>query len=280
MDKLSGIYCIENIIDGKKYIGQSVDLKSRLYQHKTKLKNNKHPNRHLQFSVNKYGLENFKFYIIEECEIKFLDERERYYILLYKSDDKSFGYNVEPGGSHSLKTMSDETKLKISTSLKGREFTQEHKDKIGKANHERIISSETRHKMSAHHADVSGKNNPMFGKHHSEEVRGKIKDAKQNISEETREKIRESATGRTHTEETRIKISNAVSGSNHPRCRPIYCPELDENFWGAKEVENKYNIKACYITACLNGYQKSAGKHPVTGQPLHWKDIDNNTKLI
>jgi hypothetical protein len=53
----------------------------------------------------------------------------------------------------------------------------------------------------------------------------------------------------------------------------VYCPELNEEFWGAKEVENKYGIRACYITACLNGDQKSAGKHPGTGEPLHWQDV-------
>lgn len=56
MEKKIGIYCIENIINGKKYIGQSINLKDRLYGHKTKLKHNKHKNRHLQFAVNKYGI--------------------------------------------------------------------------------------------------------------------------------------------------------------------------------------------------------------------------------
>ena len=57
MEKKIGIYCIENMVNEHKYIGQSINLKDRLYGHKTKLKHNKHQNRHLQFAVNKYGIE-------------------------------------------------------------------------------------------------------------------------------------------------------------------------------------------------------------------------------
>ena len=219
MEKKIGIYCIENTINGHKYFGQSVNLKDRLYGHKTKLKHNKHKNRHLQFAVNKYGIENFNFYIVEECDISCLDERERYYISLYNTDNCKFGYNIEPGGSHSLKTLSDETKLKISEALKGREFTEEHRSKIGKANHERTISDKTRKKMSDNHADVSGVKNP--------------------------------------------------------RATPVYCPELNETFWGAKEAEIKYGFSRNHISSCINGKLKHTGKHPVTGEPLSWVKVEN-----
>lgn len=271
MDSLCGIYCVENMVNNKRYIGQSVDLKSRLYHHKSNLKNNKHKNRHLQFAVDKYGIDNFKFYIIEECSVECLDERERYYISLYRSDNEDFGYNVEPGGARGLKTMSDGTKSKISAALKGRKFTQGHRQKIGEANHNRIISEETRKRMSVHHQNMAGANNPMFGKRHSEETKKKISEANKNPSDETRKKISEASKGRVCSEETKKKISDAVSGPKHPRCRPVYCPELGEEFWGAKGVEYKYGIRACYITACLSGDQKSAGKHPVTGEKLTWQ---------
>lgn len=220
MEKHIGIYCIENLINNKKYIGQSVDLKDRLYGHKTKLKHNKYKNRHLQFSVNKYGLENFSFYIIEECSIECLDERERYYISLYKSDNEEFGYNVEPGGARGLKTMSEQTKNKISQSLKGRVFTQEHRDKLGEASRKRGISKETREKMVQNHPDMSGPKNPR-----------------------------------------------AVV--------PIYCPELDETFWGAKEAADKYGFSKCHISSCANGKLKHTGKHPITGEPLSWIKVES-----
>ena len=73
---ICGIYCIENIMDGKKYIGQSKNIYTRWYQHKLELNYNKHGNRYLQNAWNKYGENNFKFYIIEKCSEDELNEKE------------------------------------------------------------------------------------------------------------------------------------------------------------------------------------------------------------
>lgn len=220
MEKKVGIYCIENTINQHKYFGQSVNLNDRLYGHKSKLKHNKHNNRHLQFAVNKYGIENFIFYIVEECSTADLDERERYYISLYQTNNCMFGYNVEPGGSRAEKTMSQQTKQKISESLRGRVFTEEHRAKIGQANHERVISKQTRQKMSDNRPDISGTKNPR-----------------------------------------------AIV--------PIYCPELDEYFWGAKEAADKYGFSRNHISSCINGKLKHTGRHPVTQEPLSWIKIES-----
>lgn len=60
------------------------------------------------------------------------------------------------------------------------------------------------------------------------------------------------------------------SGKNHPRCRAVYCYELDEYFWGAKEAQDKYGIYKADIAKCCKGKLQSAGKHPTTGEKLHW----------
>ena len=57
----SGIYAIKNLINNKMYIGSTSDFKSRCRSHRTLLNRNKHFNKHLQNSVNKYGLSNFEF---------------------------------------------------------------------------------------------------------------------------------------------------------------------------------------------------------------------------
>ena len=49
-----GIYKIENKVNGKVYIGQSVNIKKRWKQHKYELNSNNHVNKHLQASWNKY----------------------------------------------------------------------------------------------------------------------------------------------------------------------------------------------------------------------------------
>ena len=91
-----GIYCIENLLNNKKYIGQSEELDVRLAKHFWLLNKNKHDNRHLQGAFNIDGIDNFSFYVLEECECisKILDEKETYYMDLYKTLDPRFGYNI------------------------------------------------------------------------------------------------------------------------------------------------------------------------------------------
>ena len=75
-DIISGIYCIENIITHKKYIGQSINIKDRWSKHKSELNHQTHDNDYLQKAWNKYGENNFKFYIIERCNFEDLNEKQ------------------------------------------------------------------------------------------------------------------------------------------------------------------------------------------------------------
>lgn len=184
----------------------------------------------MQFAVNKYGIDNFKFYIIEECSVECLDERERYYISLYRSDNEDFGYNVEPGGARGLKTMSDGTKSKISAALKGRKFTQGHRQKIGEANHNRIISEETRKRMSVHHQNMAGANNPMFGKRHSEETKKKISEANKNPSDETRKKFLKRPKEESVLKKLRKRLATQCLALNIRVVVPCIAPSSVKNF--------------------------------------------------
>lgn len=109
-----GIYCITNKINGKKYIGQSVNIESRKRDHFHNHKN-KH-NDHLKNSFNKYGSENFKFEIIKICHKKYLDRFEKLYIRIYETTNPNKGYNKDSGGNLN-KHRSDETKEKISEKM-------------------------------------------------------------------------------------------------------------------------------------------------------------------
>ena len=98
-----GIYKITNLINGKSYIGQSVDIHRRFIAHKNTAfnPNSKNYNNPLYRAIRKYGLDNFSFEAIEECKIDELDDKEIYYISKYQTHGPG-GYNLDDGGSSAL----------------------------------------------------------------------------------------------------------------------------------------------------------------------------------
>jgi group I intron endonuclease len=214
-----GIYKIHNIKNHKIYIGSSIDITHRISEHKRKLINNYHENEHLQKSFNKYGIENFIFEIIEECDNTILLERESYWITYYNSYDKNLGYNFrEPLNNHFLR---DETILKMSEVKKGENnpmYGRKHKEetiekqrqiklgkthsletklRIGLYSSQRVHSTETKEKISKSHkgkkfddAHKSNISNALKGKAKSEEHRNKLSISKRG-SQSGRAKLNE-----------------------------------------------------------------------------------------
>lgn len=98
----SNIYIITNLVNDKKYIGQSIDVSSRWRQHVKDSKNNRLKSRYLYSSFNKYGIKNFNLETIEEnVPINRIDEREKYWISYYNTFAPN-GYNLTHGGEGSL----------------------------------------------------------------------------------------------------------------------------------------------------------------------------------
>lgn len=95
-----GIYIIRNKINGKMYVGMSDNVDRRLDRHKTALENGKHRNKHLQNSVDKYGIENFDFFVIVEHyeNRQKLGDLETYFIAKWQLDNPQYGYNKTKGG--------------------------------------------------------------------------------------------------------------------------------------------------------------------------------------
>ena len=95
-----GIYRIENLINHKNYIGQSMQIDTRWSAHKRlafepNAVGYEYP---LYKAIRKYGLENFNFTILEECLEEQLDERETYWIKQFEAFGPK-GYNQTSGGA-------------------------------------------------------------------------------------------------------------------------------------------------------------------------------------
>lgn len=90
-----GIYKITNKINNKVYIGQSVDIKRRWYEHKARAfdPNNNCYDKPLYRSFRKHGLDNFLFEVIQECSVEEMNELETQYIHQFNSLVPN-GYNL------------------------------------------------------------------------------------------------------------------------------------------------------------------------------------------
>lgn len=114
----SGIYEIYNLITHKKYIGSTINLRVRKSNHFSRLKNGTHNNKHLQYSYNKYGAENFIFNVIEEVEIKQLEIAEQKWIDYYARSGQLYNKRYDATNNTGL-CHKKETKKKIQIAKHG-----------------------------------------------------------------------------------------------------------------------------------------------------------------
>ena len=253
----AGIYKITSIKGNIIYVGSSANLKSRKYQHFWLLFRNRHPNTILQNYYNKYGKDNFKWEILEYIqrtdkleEFKsILLNREQYYLDTLKSYQRNIGFNISSvAGSTIGNKPSPETLLKRSISLKGRIFTQEHKNKISESHKGKKFSEETKRKMSEK------------AKNRTDEHIKRISENKKGTraSQETKAKMSKSQRGRKHSEESKKKMSEFAkkyrTGKNNNRARKVIKLTTGEIFDTVLEASLHEGVKhtACIRLACKN----------------------------
>ena len=174
----SGIYAIQNNINGKWYVGESIHVLDRIliyFYPKPQCKSQKL----IYNAIKKYGKENFSCYKLEECPVEQLYNREVYWGQQLNSL-KPNGYNFKLGGGKSVKTVYNhtvESKKKISEAAMGnkhnigKKHTLETRIKVGMASLGRKDSDEVKKKKSI----------ARLGMNFSEEHRKNISIAKKGI---------------------------------------------------------------------------------------------------
>lgn len=194
MKKYNYVYKITNLVNGKIYIGKhSTDDVNDGYMGSGVV---------LRQAYKKYGLECFTKEVIDYYNNTIeLNQGEIYWIAQFNSTNSEIGYNLTYGGDGG--TPTEETRRKVSHTLKGRHHTEETRQKISAAN--------------------KGKSSPNKGKTFSEEYRRKLSESHKGqpgfwtgkpLSEETKQKISAANKGRQRSEETKQKMS--VSKKGHP----------------------------------------------------------------
>lgn len=233
-EKICGIYCIENIINGKKYIGQSINILNRWKQHINKANNG--VNTALYNAIRKYGKDNFKFYIVKRCNKDELSDLEIMYIKKYNTK-APFGYNMTDGGEGTI----------------GYIFTDEDKRKISEAGKGRVG------------VRMYGKDNHMFGLKHSDKTKELIrkKAIGRSVSEETKKKLSIAGKGRRHSEEFKQKLSER-------QYKTILCE--GKVFKGIENCAEYYNVNSRTMKNWLNKTNKMPISFYL--KSLHYENIN------
>lgn len=155
----SGIYQIRNLVDGKKYIGSSVNLGERFLDHRRELNTSKHCNPYLQAAWLKYGESKFTFEILSLCNPSDTLTEEQIAIEIAESEcgwDMLYNLSKKAGAPMAGRKHTPESirKIKEAMSLprKGRtkdwKHSEEWKEKASKSQKRAWMNGE---RKASHH---------------------------------------------------------------------------------------------------------------------------------
>ena len=217
-----GIYKITNKINGKSYIGQSVDIKRRFMEHRTP----RGQATSIKLAIKKYGKDNFSFEVLEECSPDALDEREIWWISELKPE-----YNRTAGGS----------------GVRGHFLSEEAKRNLSKKNKAYWANLPENKKMEI----CKRLTGHAPGYHPSEETKQKLRAANigKKQSKETIEKRKQ-----TFIE----KKKNGYVQKNEGHKKKIVCVETNQVFDSVNAAaEHLHLATGSSVSAVLKGRQKT-----------------------
>jgi group I intron endonuclease len=261
------VYMVRNKVNSKLYFGITEnDFDTRYRNDIAKYTHNDH----LKSSIEKYGIENFE--INPQFDVAYTEDDlwdlEDMYICLYNTLDKKYGYNKRRSGSERKGhgKFSNETKHRLSELAK-QKYDNGYINPLKGKN----LSDGTKSKISDAHKTLydNGYANPFEGKSHSDETRKKISESRKGkcVGEDNPMYGKQ----RTHSDETKNKMSKSHKGKyigdNHPMAKTIICLETLQIFTTIKDASEWCSGD---VYRNLKGKSKSAGKHPITKEKLHW----------
>lgn len=234
------IYLHRNKINNKVYIGQT-----RLQPEKRWGTQGQGYKKQPYFwsAIQKYGWDNFEHdilaYVLNQEDA---DKEEQYWIQFFNSNNADFGYNLTIGGQGSRKLSSDNLARKKKAIA---DYWASDKGKI---------------QAKKHSLEVMGKNNPMYGKHHTEESKRKISESVTGMKNPNY--------GKHFTDEHKAKISesnkgkhNNQFGTNNPNAKPIFCIELDKYYGTVKEAVSDFKVSYKTLLRRLKDGKPIKGKY-------------------
>lgn len=174
------IYAITNTVNGKKYIGSTVNYKSRWHSHRSALRRGKHHSFILQKAWDKHGEQSFKFELLLICS---KDTRIMYETLCMRMQDYNVFRTPRETPIRANRVVSDITKAKISLANRGKVRTLAQRQILSQA---------------------------VTGRKYDDAFKAKARSRQLGVSpsEETRKRISEALTGRIVHENTRQKLSD------------------------------------------------------------------------
>lgn len=214
-------------------------------------------------ALKKYGVDSFALEVIDTAKnLNELKEKEKYWILKFNSyvfNENSNGYNLTVGGDGVNGFVpSEKTRRKLSEAHKGKKHSDETIKKM------KFAQRGTKHWTHGREFKALSPRAKEAHQKLTESLKGR------KLSEEWKRKISESKKGKKLSEQAIEKIS----GANNYNAKKVLCLNTNEVFSYMGEVAKKYDIKPKDVSACCTGRQKSAGKHPVTGERMRWAYID------
>lgn len=193
------IYKIQNAVDGRMYIGQSVNPAQRAKRHFWK--NNKCVK--LGNAVQFYGRTAFVFSVLCWCKDK-AEANEVEALLIDLADTRTNGYNITPGGYGTGagqdnpffgKRHSESLKARFSADRRGMPMAESTRQKIAEANRSRTMTEVTKDKLRAR------PKSELCSTRTAEANRARV------WTPEAREKLAAQNRGKKMSEETRLKIA-------------------------------------------------------------------------